>query len=89
MTATNQHDHPPVPEIRPEPAHLNGNNTEPAAPAEERDVAKQGRGNPVRIILEKLVSALRGDKYMVDAYPSAGREDAPALDDRGSKARER
>jgi hypothetical protein len=27
------------------------------------------------------MSTLRGDKYMVDAYPAVDREDAAALDD--------
>jgi hypothetical protein len=34
----------------------------------------------VSSVLGKLMSALRGDKYMVDAYPAAGREDATAPD---------
>jgi hypothetical protein len=33
------------------------------------------------------MSALHGDKYMVDAYPPAKREDAAALGDAGSRAR--
>ncbi len=89
MTATNQHDRPPVPGIQPEPAHHNGDTAGLTAPIGEREVPKRGRGNPVRVVLAKLMSALRGDKYMVGAYPSAGREDAAAPDDRGSRARER
>jgi hypothetical protein len=30
-----------------------------------------GRRNPASIVLAKLLSAIRGDKYMVDAYPPA------------------
>jgi hypothetical protein len=30
-----------------------------------------GRRNPASIVLAKLLSAMRGDKYMVDAYPPA------------------
>jgi hypothetical protein len=88
MTATNQNDRPPVPGLA-ERAHRNGDIAGLTAPTEKRDVPKPGRGNPVRIVLRKLMSALRGDKYMADAYPSAVREDAAAPDDRGSRAQER
>jgi hypothetical protein len=30
-----------------------------------------GRRNPASIVLARLLSAIRGDKYMVDAYPPA------------------
>ena len=30
-----------------------------------------GRRNPASIVLAKLLGAIRGDKYMVDAYPPA------------------
>ncbi len=88
MTATNQHDRPPVAGILPEPPHLNGDTAGPTAPTGRRSAPKQGRANPVSIVLGKLVSALRGDKYMVGAYPSDAHGDAAAPDDRGSRARE-
>ncbi len=40
------------------------------------------------IVLGKLMSALRGDKYMVDAYSAAGHEDAAAPDNRRTRAPE-
>jgi hypothetical protein len=36
--------------------------------------------NPARRVLAKLSSALRGDKYMIDAYPPAWRDAAPGHD---------
>jgi len=33
------------------------------------------RRNPAKRAAAKVVSALRGDKYMVNAYPAAERED--------------
>jgi hypothetical protein len=80
MTATNQHDRPPAPGSPAELAHRGGDTAGLTAPTEERVVRQRGRGNPVSIVLGKLMSALRGDKYMVDAYPAAGREDATAPD---------
>jgi|tagenome__1003787_1003787.scaffolds.fasta_scaffold20976307_1 hypothetical protein len=45
------------------PATLTTSTSLPASPS--------GRRNPVRVLLAKLLSAIRGDKYMVDAYPPA------------------
>jgi hypothetical protein len=61
----------PVPGVIPEPIGLHRE----AAPANERDgvATDQGssppRRNPARGPLAKLLSTLRGDKYMVGAYP--------------------
>jgi hypothetical protein len=37
-----------------------------------------GRRNPASIVLARLLSIIRGDKYMVDAYPPAWRGAAAA-----------
>lgn len=88
MTAANPRDRPPVPGLS-ERAHRGGDNARLTAPTEDQDVPKRRRGNPVRIVLGKVMSALRGDKYMVDAYPPTSRGHAAAPDNRGSRARER
>ena len=76
MTATNQSDRSPAPGIIPEPAHVSSDVAPLTAATEKPDERKPGRRNPVRIAAAKVMSALRGDKYMVDAYPAAEREDA-------------
>jgi hypothetical protein len=35
--------------------------------------------------LDRVMSALHGDKYMVDAYPTAGHEDAAPFEDGGPR----
>jgi hypothetical protein len=67
-----------APGIISEPADVQADDP-PTAPTKQRDDLKPGRRNPVRLAAAKVMSALRGDKYMVDAYPAAGREDAAAL----------
>jgi hypothetical protein len=34
-------------------------------------VASTGRRNPASVLVAKLLSVIRGDKYMADAYPPA------------------
>jgi hypothetical protein len=53
----------PVPGVIAEPIRLRDDAIThgPTAPPRRR--------NPASILLAKLLSALRGDKYMVDAYP--------------------
>jgi len=36
--------------------------------------------NPASRVLARLMSSLRGDKYMIGAYPPVGRGDAPDPD---------
>jgi hypothetical protein len=48
---------------------------------EQRDDPKPERRNPLQLAVAKVMSVLRGDKYMVDAYPAVEREDAAAPDD--------
>ena len=86
MTANSQSDRSPPPGIIPEPAHLSSALASPSAASRKPDNPKPGRRNPVSIALAKVAHALTGDKYMVDAYPSAEREDAAASDAAGSRA---
>jgi hypothetical protein len=50
----------PVPAIVPEPVRVHHEATPTAA---------RHRRNPARVVLAKLLSVIRGDKYMADAYP--------------------
>jgi len=54
-----------VPGVMPEPVYVQ----EDPAPAARRD-----QPNALRHPLARLVSVLRGDKYMVDAYPAIPKE---------------
>jgi hypothetical protein len=48
----------------------------PTAAIEQRRASPPRRRNPVALGLGRVASALRGDKYMIDAYPAATQEDA-------------
>jgi hypothetical protein len=87
MTANRQSDRSPAPGIIPEPAHLRTEVVSPSAAPRKPDTPKPGRRNPVKIAFDRVMGALHGDKYMVDAYPPTEREDAAASDDAGSRAR--
>lgn len=71
--AIESHDSP-APGIIPEPARVH---EQPAAPAVRADRRAAGRANkpatgkptPLSVVLAKALSAIRGDKYMVGAYP--------------------
>ena len=89
MTATNQPDRSPAPGIIPEPVHLSRDATPLSAATEKPYDPKPGRRNPVRIAVAKVMSALGGEKYMIDAYPAAGRDGGAASDDAGTGAQER
>ena len=52
----------PVPGIVPEPARVDRD------PEAGRTTARHHR-NPASTVLAKLLSVIRGDKYMADAYP--------------------
>ena len=86
MTATNQSDRSPAPGILSEPVDVDDD--VPTAATEQRDEPQPGRRNPFRLAAAKVMSALRGDKYMVDAYPAAEREDAAAPASASSVAKE-
>ena len=89
MTATNQSEPSPAPGIIPEPAHVNSD-AAPLTPAIERaHNPKLGRPNLLRTGGAKVISALRGDKYMIDAYPPARHEDAKASDAEEARAQKR
>jgi hypothetical protein len=62
-------DRPSVPGIIPEAVHVRHDNA--GATTVRRDAVDAHRQNPVRRAVERLLSALRGDQYMVDAYPVA------------------
>jgi len=85
MTATNLPDRSPAPGIIPAPPQLNDNLSWPPAASRKPAERKPGRRNPVRIALDRVMSALHGDKYMVDAYPTAGHEDAAPFEDGGPR----
>ena len=84
MTATNQSEPSPAPGIIPEPAHVNSDTAPLNAAIEKANNSKLGRRNLLRTAGAKLISALRGDKYMVDAYPPARQEDAATSHGGGS-----
>jgi hypothetical protein len=85
--ATNQSDRSPAPGIIPEPPRLNENVAWPSRASRKPAERKPGPRNPVRVAFTKVMSALHGDKYMVDAYPTAGHEDAATSDDAEPRAR--
>jgi hypothetical protein len=89
MTATNQPERSPAPGIIPEPPHVNDNLSWPSAASRKPAERKPGRQNPARIAFDRVMSALHGDKYMVDAYPAAGPEDSARSEDAGSRTRRR
>jgi hypothetical protein len=65
----------PVPGVIPEPWRVEhdaaGHERPPATPGTTMPASSAGRRNPARSLLARLLSAIRGDKYMVDAYPPA------------------
>jgi hypothetical protein len=89
MTATSQPDRSSAPGIIPEPVEVYDEPAAPTAATEQRDDAKPGRRNPVRLAAAKVMSALRGDKYMIDAYPAPGHEDAATRHDAKPRPEER
>ena len=88
MTPISQPDRSPAPGIIPGPVHVSDGAAALAAVTEKRDEPK-GRRNPVRIVSAKVMSALRGDKYMVGAYPTVSSDVHAASGDSGSSAQER
>lgn len=89
MTATNPSEPSPAPGIIPEPAHVSSDAAPPTATIEKAGNPKPGRPNLLRIAVGKVISALRGDKYMIDAYPPARHEDAKASDAEEARAQKR
>ena len=87
VTATDQSDRSPAPGIIPEPVRVYDN--PPIAAAEQQDQPRLTRPNPARLVAARVMSALRGDKYMVNAYPAAEHKDAPPLDDPGPESQGR
>jgi hypothetical protein len=87
MTAIDQSARSPAPGVIPEPPHLNDNLSWPPAASRPPAERKPGPRNPVKIAFTRVMSALHGDKYMVEAYPPAGHEDAAPADEAGSRER--
>jgi hypothetical protein len=79
MTVIDQSDRSAAPGILPAPVHVRD---DPGTLTPEEQPADQvpRRKGVVRAALGKVASALRGDKYMVDAYAAAQPEDAPGPD---------
>jgi hypothetical protein len=86
MTATNQPDRSPAPGIIPDPVHIHDDLGALTVATGRRGGRKSGRRNPLRIAAARVMSALRGDKYMVDAHPAAASEDAAGEQDARSRA---
>jgi hypothetical protein len=69
----------PVPGIIPGPVRVHRDTVAaqeslaatPTASGTTKPASSPGRRNPASIALARVLSALRGDKYMVDAYPPA------------------
>ena len=80
----------PAPGIIPEPVHVHD---QPAKPTRRTGQPPAGRAtkllpapgqrNPVSIVLARVMRVIRGDRYMIDAYPPAWHSDAPARDSAG------
>jgi hypothetical protein len=89
MTATSQPDRSPAPGIIPHPVEVYDDPAAATAATGQRDDAEPGWRNPVRLAAARVMSALRGDKYMIDAYPAPGHEDAATRHDAEPRAGER
>jgi hypothetical protein len=64
----------PVPGVIPEPWRVHhdpagGHERPPATSGTTVPASSAVRRNPARSLLARLLSAIRGDRYMVDAYP--------------------
>jgi hypothetical protein len=88
MTA-NQPDRSSAPGIIPDPVFVHDDRGTPTAATQRRGGRKSGRRNPVRVAAARVMSALHGDQYMVDAYPAAGHAHAAPPDSASPLARER
>jgi hypothetical protein len=88
MTATSRPDRSPAPGIIPEPVHVEHDDA-PTAATEDQDEPRLKRRNPVRLVAATVMSALRGEKQMVNAYPAAQPEDAAPSDYAGTNAGDR
>jgi hypothetical protein len=62
--------------------------SKPTASAPTKRASSTGRRNPASVLLAKLLSVIRGDKYLVGAYPPAWHS-ATALRDGDDVAREK
>jgi hypothetical protein len=85
-----------VPGVIPEPIRVHhdsgpsheGRGAAPKPSATAEPASSPRRRNPASVLLAKLLSAVRGYKYMTDAYPPARRRpSAVRVEDKGVEAR--
>jgi hypothetical protein len=88
MTAS-QPDRSPAPGIIPDPVYVHDDPGALTAASRQRGGRKPERRNPLRVAAAAVTSTLRGDKYLVDAYPAAGQADAAPPDTASPLASER
>jgi hypothetical protein len=84
MTAPNPSDRSAAPGIIPDLVHVYDDPSPPAPGKRNPPHGPARRRNPLRVVANAVMGALRGDKYMVDAYPAAGTDHAAASDDAGT-----
>lgn len=72
----------PVPGVIPEPVRVHDQRltATPTTSGTTSPASSPGRRNPASILLAKLLSVIRGDTYMANAYPPAWHGAAPARD---------
>jgi hypothetical protein len=86
MTAANQLDRSPARSIIREPIGVQDGNA-PSAASRQQEEPTLKRRNPLGLLAAKVMGALRGDKYMADAYPLRVRDAAP-LEGDGANAQQ-
>jgi hypothetical protein len=86
MIATHEPNRSPATGIVPGPVHVD---EAPTSASKQPDGPTLERRNPLRRAAARVMSSVRGDKYMVDAYPAARHEDGATPDDTGPRAAER
>jgi hypothetical protein len=88
MTAS-QPDRSSAPGVIPDPVYVHDDPAALTAASRQRGGRKSERRNPLGIAAARVISALHGDKYMVDAYPAAGQAGAAPPDTASPLASER
>jgi hypothetical protein len=82
-------DRSPAPGIIPDPVQVHYDPGASTAATGRRGGPTRGRGNPLGVAAARVVSALRGDKYMVDAHPAVSQAGAAPSDSARSLTVER
>ncbi|MGO9821565.1 MAG: hypothetical protein ACLPTJ_13060 [Solirubrobacteraceae bacterium] len=80
MTTNSQPERSAATGIISDPVDVYGDDVRTPA-TEQRDDPKPERRNPLQLAVARVMSALRGDKCMVDTHPAVEREDVAAWDD--------